>query len=363
MNRKAWQFAQAALAALLWGWSVSSAGQIAPLTPLRVEPGLVVVSAVNDRVLQKDYESVLRIESVGPDGIRSATDWALPDRESPDGMRRQTAQSLQRSQDSEHARKIILWHLPGDEETLPGTTAATPSLDVFNEVRNRGEAAIVVGAVSKSDTQGLGSLGGFFAGRKYFRGTLKKLGIEPVRVLVDGVPTLLNTMHAGGTVTVGDDRAEVEFWWLDDPATRFALKFKFQDTAAQVVRINRPGGQEDALAKTCRSELPGVYFLTDSAQLLLASEPAIQRIAAILKAHPEWTITIEGHTDRTGGDQHNLDLSKRRAEALKSELITKHGIVPSRLSTAGYGSTRPIDTNNTLDGRAHNRRVELLRKC
>jgi outer membrane protein OmpA-like peptidoglycan-associated protein len=364
MKTKARQIVRAAVAALLLlSWRVSPAGQTGPSAPLRLEPGLVAVSAVNDRVLQKDYESVLRIEAVGPDGIRSVTDWAIPDRESPDGVRRQTAQSLQRRQDSEHARKLILWHLPGDEETFPGATGPTPSVDVFNEVRNRGEAAIVVGAVSKSDTGGLGWLGSFFAGRKYFRGVVKKNGAEPVRVLVDGVPTMLNTVHVGGTVTVGDDRADVEFWWLDDPATRFALKVIFQGTVAQVVRINRPGGQEDALAKACRSELPGIYFLTDSAQLLPASGPAIQRMAAILKAHPDWTVTIEGHTDNTGSDQHNLDLSKQRAEALKIELVSKHGISPAKLSTAGYGRARPIDTNDTLDGRAHNRRVELSRRC
>ena len=363
MNTKAWHIVQAAIVASLWSWSPSLAGQIAPPAPLRVEPGLVVVSAVNDRVLQKDYESVLRIETVGPDGIRSTTDWAIPDRESPDGVKRQTAQSLQRSQDSEHARRLILWHLPGDEETIPGATGPTPSAEVFNEVHNRGEAAIVVGAVSKNDAEGLGSLGGFFAGRKYFRGTVKKFGVEPVRVLVDGVPIMLNTVHVGGTLTVGGDRGDVEFWWMDDPATRFALKVKFQGTATQVVRINRPGQQEDALAKACRSELPGIYFLSDSAQLLPASQPAIQRMAATLKAHPDWTVTIEGHTDNTGSDQHNLDLSKRRAEALKTELVSKHGISPAKLNTAGYGRARPADTNDTLDGRAHNRRVELSRKC
>jgi len=334
---------------------------IAP--PLRLEPGLVVVSAVNDRVLQKDYEGVARIEAIGPEGVRSVSDWAIPDRQSPDGVKRQTAQSLQRIQDSEHARKLILWHLPDDDETIPGATGPTPSADVFNEIRNRGEAAIVVGAVSKSDAKGLGSLGGLFTGRKYFRGTVKKIGNEPVRVLLDGVPTMLTTLHVGGTLTVGEDRGDVEFWWMDDPATRFALKFTFQDSAAQVVRINRPHVQEDALAKGCRSELAGIYFLSDSAQLLPASEPTIQRMAAILKAHRDWTVTIEGHTDNTGTDQHNLDLSKRRAEALKNELVGKYGIPSASVSTAGYGHTRPIDTNDTIEGRAHNRRVEVSRHC
>jgi outer membrane protein OmpA-like peptidoglycan-associated protein len=350
----------AILALQLLSWTIQLAGQTAGSRPLRIEPGLVVVSATNDAVLQKDYESIATIASADANGIRYSTDWAIPDRQAPDGVRRQSAQTLERAQDSEHARRLIIWYLPGDPETFPGATGPTPSVDVFNEIRTKGEAAIVVGAVSKNDG------GNLFAGRKYFRGVVKKLGNESVRVVVDGVPTMLNTVHVGGTVSVAGDSGDVAFWWLDDPAARIALKFTFQGSLVQAVRIDRPSRQstEEALAgKSCRSELPGIYFLTDSAQLSPASQPAIQRVAATLKAHPDWMITIEGHTDNTGSDQHNLDLSKRRAESLKTELLSKYGIPATRLSTAGYGRTRPVDTNDSLEGRAHNRRVELLRRC
>jgi outer membrane protein OmpA-like peptidoglycan-associated protein len=218
---------------------------------------------------------------------------------------------------------------------------------------------VAIGAVSQSDS-------GPFSGRKYFRGTLKKLGTDTVRVLLDGVPINLNTVHVGGTLTVAGDSADIEFWWLDDPESRFALKFSIQGSKAQVVRINRPVTQ-DALkglaSSSCRSEVPGIYFLTDSAQLLPASQPALQLIAATLQAHPGWVVTIEGHTDNTGSDQHNLDLSKRRAEALRAELTAKYQIAPARLGTAGYGSQRPIASNDTMDGRAHNRRVVITRRC
>lgn len=354
----------AAVVAALLSWNTLLAAQNAIDRPLRVEPGLVVVSAAQDAVLQKDYESVLRFESIDATGMRTITDWAIPDRQSSEGVRRQTARKFERAEDSEHARKLIIWHLPDDPETFPGATGPTPSADVFNEIRSKGEAAIVVGAVSKTDAQGLGSLGNFFAGRKYFRGSVKKLGNERVRVLVDGVPTMLDTVRVGGRLTVGEDHGDIEFWWLDDPAARFALKFTFQGSAGQVVRINRPSSPQEILAgKSCRSELPGIYFLSDSAQLLPASQSAIQHIVATLKAHPDWAITIEGHTDNTGSEQHNLDLSKRRAEALRTELITKHGIPPARLNAAGYGRSRPIDTNDTMEGRAHNRRVEVSRRC
>lgn len=172
---------------------------------------------------------------------------------------------------------------------------------------------------------------------------------------------MLNAVHVGGTLSVGEDSAQTEFWWLDDPASRLALKFKFQDSVAQVVKIDRPKKVELLPGKSCRSELPGIYFLSDSAQLLPASQPAINRLAVTLRAHSDWNITIEGHTDNTGSDQHNLDLSRRRAESLKNELTSKYGIGTTRVRTAGYGRNRPVDTNSTLEGRAHNRRVEISR--
>jgi outer membrane protein OmpA-like peptidoglycan-associated protein len=207
----------------------------------------------------------------------------------------------------------------------------------------------------------MGAIGNLLAGRKYFRGTVKRLGNESVRVLVDGVPTVLNAVHVGGTLSVGEDNADTQFWWLDDPAVRFALKFKFQNSVAQVVKIDRPKKVELFPRTSCRSELPGIYFLTDSAELLPASQPAIQRLAATLRAHSDWAITIEGHTDNTGSDQHNLDLSQRRAESLKNELLSRYGVPARRVRTAGYGRNRPVDTNATLEGRAHNRRVEISR--
>ena len=68
---------------------------------------------------------------------------------------------------------------------------------------------------------------------------------------------------------------------------------------------------------------------------------------------------MEGNTDNIGGDVYNLDLSKRRAAAVKETLVTRYHIAPDRLSTNGFGASHPIETNDTLEGRARNRRVEL----
>ncbi len=76
---------------------------------------------------------------------------------------------------------------------------------------------------------------------------------------------------------------------------------------------------------------------------------------------PDWELSIEGHTDNIGSDSDNLDLSRRRAAAVKDALVARHRIAANRLATGGYGESRPRDTNDTLEGRARNRRVELVR--
>jgi outer membrane protein OmpA-like peptidoglycan-associated protein len=353
------------LPVLVVSTTLPTAQQLAPA--IRLEPGLVVVSAIVDKVHSKDYELVSRVERSDAAGVALALDWAIPDRQAPDGVTRKSARLVERADDAQHARRLILWHMAGDPDTFPGTTGPTASVDVFNDVRLKGEAAVVVGAVSTSDGVDLPLLGGLLASRKYFRGTVKRVGTETLNVLVNGAPTSLRALHAAGTLTVASDRGDAEFWWLDDPASRLALRHTFQGTTSQVVKIDRPTEldriQQALAGRACRSELPGVYFLTDSAELLPASQGTIARFAAILNAHSDWNVTIEGHTDSIGGDQHNLVLSRRRAESVKHELVAKHGVAAARLQTAGYGRTHPVDTNDTVEGRAHNRRVEVARRC
>lgn len=79
----------------------------------------------------------------------------------------------------------------------------------------------------------------------------------------------------------------------------------------------------------------------------------------IMRDHKEWTeILIEGHCDSDGSDAYNLDLSERRANSVQRFLLA-HGVEPSRLRAQGFGRSRPIADNSTLEGRALNRRVEF----
>jgi outer membrane protein OmpA-like peptidoglycan-associated protein len=106
----------------------------------------------------------------------------------------------------------------------------------------------------------------------------------------------------------------------------------------------------------------GVLFDTDSDCLKPESAPVIQSIAAGLSTNPNLRLLIEGHTDSVGNAAHNMDLSKRRADAVKAVLVAQFKVDPERLSTAGLGSTKPIDSNDTPQGRSQNRRVELVKQ-
>ena len=97
--------------------------------------------------------------------------------------------------------------------------------------------------------------------------------------------------------------------------------------------------------------------------MLDVSLPALQRFAALLAQHPDWDLTIEGHTDNIGSAEYNLDLSTRRAQAVRQVLVGRFRVPAARLAAKGYGLTRPVESNATDQGRAHNRRVEVSRRC
>jgi len=83
----------------------------------------------------------------------------------------------------------------------------------------------------------------------------------------------------------------------------------------------------------------------------------LDAIAAAMRAHDDIELVLEGHTDSRGSDQYNMNLSDRRAKAVKAKLVNDYGIPAARVSAVGYGESRPIATNSTEEGRARNRRV------
>jgi outer membrane protein OmpA-like peptidoglycan-associated protein len=119
------------------------------------------------------------------------------------------------------------------------------------------------------------------------------------------------------------------------------------------------------LASTTDTAVPkrfvfdNLNFETGSTQLTPESRPTVDSLIAILKAYPPVAVVLEGHTDNTGDAAANKKLSLDRAAAVK-DLLVAGGVAESRVNTAGFGSEKPISSNDTEDGRAKNRRLELV---
>ncbi|HEY6900486.1 MAG TPA: OmpA family protein, partial [Puia sp.] len=101
-----------------------------------------------------------------------------------------------------------------------------------------------------------------------------------------------------------------------------------------------------------------ILFTTASDRLTDSSYIVLAQLASLLQAHPDWHLTIEGHTDNSGTAAKNLVLSQKRADAVRQFLINR-GVPAARLTATGYGPSHPIADNKTPKGRAANRRVEL----
>ena len=105
--------------------------------------------------------------------------------------------------------------------------------------------------------------------------------------------------------------------------------------------------------------LDGTNFDFDKATLRPAALAKLDHAAQLMNDNPDIKVSVEGHTDSVGSDAYNEELSKRRAKAVFDYLV-RQGIDSSRLTPAGYGESRPAATNDTKEGRAQNRRVDLV---
>jgi OmpA-OmpF porin, OOP family len=128
------------------------------------------------------------------------------------------------------------------------------------------------------------------------------------------------------------------------------IKNKMVDAAAMAKGLGEKG----------HIALYGIYFDTDKATIKPESAPTLAEMAKLLRGQPALKVFIVGHTDSQGAYEHNMTLSRQRAEAVAAALIRSYQIARGRLYTAGVGYLAPVGSNATEEGRALNRRVELV---
>lgn len=160
-----------------------------------------------------------------------------------------------------------------------------------------------------------------------------------------------STFRNGDAMDVAFDRASC---YLRRPARyTLAAETRFEVPATAI---------ELSLSKTGRVDVYGIYFDVGSATLKSESGPVLKEIADALVKNASWKLSVEGHTDNAGGDAPNMSLSQRRAASVKQALETRFGVTGVRLVTTGFGASKPKESNNSANGRAKNRRVELVRQ-
>jgi len=368
---------------LLLGGSAGAAAAQQRALPLPLTTGATIVQTLTFE--GGDRESVHQVALASPEGLRF--EWNFTEAHAGDTAR-QTLRYLEAATDLAGAHRLKAFHAPDEGESHPGYTLHAISRAVYRRLRSGVADSFQIMSAERATGSGLAAFG-LRANRTVpvrWRGTLAPVGdaTVPFPVLVNGKRVELPAVRVRGSFTARQGRWEPELLVLADSTYPLILKWTgaFQEpgNVLQTVRIDVPAGLgsaarggkaagelggmlEGALASRCRVELPGIYFDFNSAALNPASNRAIASVAAILARHPDWTATLEGHTDSIGSASSNLVLSERRVGAVRQRLVEEYRVAPSRLRTAGIGSARPRESNSTVEGRARNRRVELVRDC
>jgi OOP family OmpA-OmpF porin len=141
--------------------------------------------------------------------------------------------------------------------------------------------------------------------------------------------------------------------WADEPDNPMLMRsFRFAE-----------GGKtlKQQLDETGRIITHGILFDSGSDRIKAESFKTLADIGQLLTENPDLRLSIEGHTDSDGSEDYNLDLSQRRAASVRAYLMDTYKIEGTRMETKGWGEAKPIDTNDTPEGKANNRRVELVK--
>ena len=152
-----------------------------------------------------------------------------------------------------------------------------------------------------------------------------------------------------------------EIWVKLDPygGDRYYLTFVEKEAMKQEVTADAKFMSE-GISSTGHVAIYGIYFDFNKSDVKPESDPALQEISKLLSGNPNLKVFIVGHTDNVGGVDYNMKLSQARADAVVKVLTTKYKVTPQRLKAYGVGQLAPVAPNKTEEGRAKNRRVELV---
>ena len=240
--------------------------------------------------------------------------------------------------------------------TIPNTTSLGISAASLVELRTTGHTSLALAYDAK-----LNKLAGqLIVAEKDIK----------IPLIVENQTIQAPAIHATGTFGKGKKAATADFYFLDNKNNPMMLQstIKFSwEKAPRTEKVTRvtagksmQGAMEQTLATLRTYDTYGIHFDFDKATIRKESASVISEIAVTLQHNPTWTLEVNGHTDSLGDPSYNQKLSAKRAASVKTALV-QLGIAADRLQTAGYGADKPKGDNATLQGRALNRRVELLR--
>ncbi|MDO9452798.1 MAG: OmpA family protein [Stagnimonas sp.] len=333
----------------------------AQASPVPLVTGLTVTTAIAEA--SGDYESRKRLMAREDAGWRLSYSTSLP---GDDGKPR-TLQSerLLHDADLATARGYRSRFEADVEEDYPGTTALGASTAVLQELLASGKSRFALVGEDQWLRSALPALaGGLLAGGGVsFKGELQRQSLGQLSVLVNGTMQMLPVVVASGRFTAKNGQTmDAELQLLNDPANPLALQWRIGKATLRAVRIDYPAATSalsSTLTQKKRVVLPGLYFDFGSATLKPESAAALPAILEAIRAAPKGVLLLEGHTDSIGDAARNQALSLARAEAVRAALIQRDATLAARLKAQGFGSSKPVAANTSLEGRAQNRRVEL----
>jgi len=374
------------------GWKTYTGSPIAAASELvPMKAGLVVAGASSQKG-RPDYETIITARNVSSSGIDIDYTYFGPRAGTPENAHAAPSNSIrdvvtQRkvlSQDLATAHEQNLYYSARDPHVFPGTTSLRLSRDVFTGLKSSEGVQFSYKVYPPPSMQGLvsnllnkaqsdsGNLSLQDIMERPSASTLVKCTLQRASpddvaypVILNDKPVELPAVHAA----CRSDHDDLDLYVLDQMSDPIVLAggSRLGHLRGEVIRINYPEEKtanpiEQDLKQSGRAQVYGIYFDFASATIRPQSQVVLAQIAKAMKDNPSWRLNVEGHTDNIGGDLANVDLSRRRSAAVVQVLTSQYRITSDRFTSRGYGASRPVDTNDTLEGRARNRRVELVRK-